>query len=122
MQLAANAAFPRGRDLETGAAITDLGAARATFDVRVPVTALLPYGTLALRTRWTDASAKDDLTLARPSFWTASLELSALAWNTRMTLAIKNLTNTSYREPLSFIAEPGRSVLLSLRRELALPW
>ena len=122
VQLAANAAFPRGRDLATGTAITDLGAARATLDVRMPVTALLPYGALAVRARWTDASAKDDLTLARPSFWTASLELSCLAWNTRMSLAVKNLTNTRYREPLSFIAEPGRSVLVSLRRELALPW
>ena len=51
VQLAANAAFPRGRDLATGAAITDLGAARATLDVRVPVPALLPSGALAVRTR-----------------------------------------------------------------------
>jgi len=119
--LAANAAFPRGRDLTTGAAITDLGAARATLDIRIPVPALLPYGALAVRTRWTDASAKDDLTLARPAFWTGALELSCLAWSTRLTLAVKNVTNTRYREPLSFIAEPGRSVLLSFRRELALP-
>jgi hemoglobin/transferrin/lactoferrin receptor protein len=120
--LAANAAFPRGRDLTTGAAITDLGAARATFDLRIPVPALLPYGALAVRTRWTDAAAKDDLTLSRPAFWTGALELSWLAWNTRMTLAMKNVTNTRYREPLSFIAEPGRSVMLSFRRDLALPW
>lgn len=120
--LAANAAFPRGRDLATGAEIPDLGAARVTFDVRIPAPALLPYGALAVRTRWTDASAKDDLTLARPAFWTAALELSCLAWNTRMTLTVKNLTNTRYREPVSFIAEPGRSVMLSFRHELALPW
>ena len=82
----------------------------------------LPSGALAVRARWTDASAKDDVTLARPSFWTPSLELSCLAWNTRTTLAVKNFTNTRYREPLSFIPEPGRSVLLSMRRELALPW
>jgi hemoglobin/transferrin/lactoferrin receptor protein len=119
--LAANAAFPRGRDLTTGAAITDLGAARATLDIRIPVPVLLPYGALAVRTRWTDASAKDDLTLARPAFWTGALELSCLAWSTRLTLAVKNVTNTRYREPLSFIAEPGRSVMLSFRRDLALP-
>jgi hemoglobin/transferrin/lactoferrin receptor protein len=119
--LAANAAFPRGRDLTTGAAITDLGAARATLDIRIPVPVLLPYGALAVRTRWTDASAKDDLTLARPAFWTGALELSCLAWNTRLTLAVKNVSNTRYREPLSFIAEPGRSVMLSFRRDLALP-
>ena len=122
VRVAANAAFPRGRDLETGAAISDLGAARATVDVRLPMTRLLPYGALAVRARWTDASAKNDLTLARPSFWTSSLELSCLAWNTRLTLAVKNVTNTRYREPLSFIPEPGRSVLVSMRRELALPW
>ncbi|HEY6193921.1 MAG TPA: TonB-dependent receptor [Candidatus Eisenbacteria bacterium] len=122
VQLAANAAFPRGRDLETGAAISDLGAARATLDVRFPLPALLPAGALAVRARWTDASAKGDVALARPSFWTSSLELSCLAWNTRTTLAVKNVTNTRYREPLSFIPEPGRGVLLSMRRELALPW
>jgi hemoglobin/transferrin/lactoferrin receptor protein len=122
VQVAANAAFPRGRDLATGGAISDLGAARATFDVRVPVARLLPYGALAVRARWTDASAKDDLTLARPSFWTSSVELSCVLWGTRTALAVKNLTNTRYREPLSFIAEPGRSVTLSLRRELDLPW
>jgi outer membrane receptor protein involved in Fe transport len=122
VRVAANAAFPRGRDLQTGAAISDLGAARATVDVRLPMTRLLPYGALAVRARWTDASAKDDLALARPAFWTSSLELSCLTWNTRMTLTVRNLTNTRYREPLSFIPEPGRSVLVSMRRELALPW
>ena len=122
VQLAANAAFPRGRDLATGGAISDLGAARATFDIRVPIARVLPSGALAVRARWTDASAKDDLTLARPSFWTSSVELSCVAWDTRAALAVKNLTNTRYREPLSFIAEPGRSLTLSLRRELGLPW
>ena len=48
-------------------------------------------------------------------------DLSTLLWNTRLTVTVKNLTNTRYREPMSFIAEPGRSVLLSMRRELALP-
>ena len=125
LRVAANAAFPRGRDLETGKPITDLGAARATLDVRVPMTRLLPYGALSVRTRWTDASVSDDAstdaTLARPAFWTASLDLSSLLWNTRVTLTVKNLTNTRYREPMSFIAEPGRSVLVSMRRELTLP-
>jgi len=60
--------------------------------------------------------------LARPSFWTASTELSCVAWGTRIALAVTNLTNTRYREPLSFIPEPGRTVLLSMRREMALPW
>lgn len=122
LRVSANAAFPRGLDLGTGRRITDIGAARATVDVRLPMTRLLPYGALSLRGRWTDASGTDDETLARPAFWTSSLELSCVTWNTRLTVAVKNLTNTRYREPLSFIPEPGRSVLLSMRRELALPW
>jgi len=122
LHASANAAFPRGRDLATGAAIPDLGAARATIDLRAPFARVLPYGALALRVRWTDASAKDDVNLARASFWTASTEISCVAWGTRIALAVKNLTNTRYREPLSFIPEPGRTVLLSMRREMALPW
>ena len=125
VRVAANAAFPRGRDLETGKPITDIGAARATLDVRIPLTRLMPLGALAVRTRWTNASESDDAatetTLSRPAFWTASADLSTLLWNTRLTVTVKNLTNTRYREPMSFIAEPGRSVLLSMRRELALP-
>ena len=62
------------------------------------------------------------MNLARPAFWTSSAELSGVAWDTRIALTVKNLTNTRYREPLSFIPEPGRTVLLSMRRELALPW
>jgi hemoglobin/transferrin/lactoferrin receptor protein len=122
MQVTLNAAFPRGKDLETGAEVPDLGAARATIDFRFPVPRVLPYGALAVRARWTDASAKDDVNLARPAFWTSSVELSCLAWQTRATLAVKNLTNTRYREPLSFIPEPGRTATFSLRRELNLPW
>ena len=35
---------------------------------------------------------------------------------------MRNLTNTRYFEPLSFIPEPGRSFTLSVRRDVALPW
>gem|GEM_PF-3400078 len=122
LHASANAAFPRGRDLETGAAIPDLGAARATIDLRTPIARVLPFGAFAVRVRWTDASAKDDVNLARAAFWTASTELSCVAWGTRVALAVKNVTNTRYREPLSFIPEPGRTVLLSMRREMDLPW
>jgi hemoglobin/transferrin/lactoferrin receptor protein len=122
LRASANAAFPRGRDLETGAAIPDLGAARATFDLSAPIARVLPFGAVAVRVRWTDASAKDDVNLARAAFWTASSEISCVAWGTRIALTVTNLTNTRYREPLSFIAEPGRTVLLYMRREMALPW
>ena len=122
LRASANAAFPRGRDLETGATIPDIGAARATIDLRVPVARVLPNGGFAVRVRWTDASAKGDLNLSRAAFWTAATELSCVAWGTRVALAVKNITNTRYYEPLSFIPEPGRTVLLSMRREMALPW
>ena len=122
LHASANAAFPRGRDLATGAPIPDIGAARATLDLRAPVARVLPSGSFTVRVRWTDASAKGDLTLSRAAYWTASTELSCVTWGTRLALAVTNLTNTRYYEPLSFIPEPGRTVLLSLRREMALPW
>src|SRR5262249_34161151 len=118
----ARASLPRGRDLAPGAAVPDLGAAGATLDLRVPVARVVRTGALALRVRWSDATARHDVVLARPAFWTASSELSCIAWGTRVALAVTNLTNTRYREPLSFIPEPGRTVLLSMRREMALPW
>jgi len=117
MKLSAGAAFPRGRDLATGEPLTDVGAARVTLDARVPVGRWLPYGQLALRGRWTNATLQDDPLLARPAFWTASAELSCVAWDTRWSLSVRNLTDTRYREPMSFIDEPGRSVSLSVRRE-----
>jgi hemoglobin/transferrin/lactoferrin receptor protein len=122
LRASANAAFPRGRDLETGVTIPDLGAARATLDLRMPVARVLPNGAFALRIRWTDASAQDDVNLARAASWYAATELACVAWGTRISLAVTTLTNTRYREPLSFIPAPGRTVLLSLRREMALPW
>jgi outer membrane receptor protein involved in Fe transport len=127
LQLAATAAFPRGRDLETGEPIQDLGTAHATIDVRVPMTRallakLLPQGALALRARWTNAlpaPQADQPELARPADWTADAELSATVLGGRVALAVRNLANTRYREPLSFIDEPGRSVALSMRRDLS---
>jgi len=70
LHASANAAFPRGRDLATGETIPDLGAARATLDLRMPVARVLPFGAFAVRVRWTDASSKGDLNLARAAFWT----------------------------------------------------
>ncbi len=39
-------------------------------------------------------------------------------------IAVRNLWNASYREPLSFIPEPGRVFAMSLRRDfdVALPF
>jgi len=117
-------AFPRGTDLATGQPISDLGAARATFDFRLPAPHIVPQGTLALRVRWTNATrtSSGEEVLARPTFWTASAEAGLTALDARWTLAVRNLTNQRYEEPLSFVAEPGRMVSLSVRRDVALPW
>lgn len=123
VQAQLSAGFPRGRDLETGQAIDDVGAARATLDLRTPAPRFLPLGLLTLRVRWTDATVGDtgeNDVLARPPFWTASAEASGVWSGVRVTLAVKNLTNERYREPLSFLDEPGRTVSLAARWEGAL--
>ena len=114
-------AAPRGYDLATGKRVTDLGAARANLEVRLPVRHLLTDAQFAVRARWTDASGKGDPTVARPSFWTGAVELGFTAARTRVTASVRNVTNTRYREPLSFIPEAGRSFVVSLRRDFAIP-
>ncbi len=117
-------AFPRGENRDTGEPIANLGASRATLDVRLPAPRFMPLGTFAFRVRWTDAArtSQGEEVLSRPAFWTASAEAGFTALATRFTLAVRNLTNTRYQEPLSFIPEPGRSFTLSVRRDLTLPW
>ena len=121
VRLTAGAAFPRGYDLATGDRLTDIGAARTTLDARVGAGRWLPSGQLALRVRWTDATPNESQELAQPAFWTASAEASCVVRETRVALSVRNLTNTQYREPMSFIDEPGRSVMLSVRREFLWP-
>jgi len=110
--------LPRARDVSTGKKLVDPGTARVTADLTVPATRLVPNGQIALRVRWNDAVTGVDSTLARPAFSTTSLEVSSLWAGTRVTLALRNLWNHSYREPLSFIEEPGRSLAFSVRRDL----
>jgi hypothetical protein len=74
----------------------------------------VPSGILSLRTRWCDGVATTRCArrrglLSRPAFWTADAELGTTLAGAASTFAIRNLTNTSYREPLSFIDEPGRT-------------
>ena len=59
-----------------------------------------------------------DTTLARPAFSTTAVELSSIWMGVRASVAVRNLFDHDYREPLSFIAEPGRTVAFSLRRDL----
>lgn len=124
VQAAFAAAFPQGIDLDTHEPVSDLGAARATCDLRVPAPRFVPQGTLAVRVRWTDASrtSSGEEILARAAFWMASAEAGCTALDARWTLAVRNLTNTRYCEPLSFIPEPGRAISLSVRRDVSLPW
>lgn len=117
VQAQLGAGFPRGRDLETGESIADIGAARATLDLRTTAPRFIPLGLLSLRVRWTNASRSNqgEEVLARPAFWTASAEASGSWSGVRLTLAVRNLTNTRYREPLSFLDEPGRTIVLAAR-------
>jgi outer membrane receptor protein involved in Fe transport len=112
--------LPRAKDVQTGEKIVDAGTARATFDLSFPVPRVIPAGMFAVRVRWNDAVTGVDSTLARPAFSTTSLELSSMWAGVRASIAIKNLWNHSYREPLSFIDEPGRTVAVSLRRDIGL--
>jgi outer membrane receptor protein involved in Fe transport len=118
-QLAAG--FPRGTDVETGKPLVDVGAARATLDLRTAAPRFIPMGLASVRVRWTDATRGDDTegsqVLARPPFWTVSAEASGSWSGVRLTLAVRNLTNERYREPLSFLDEPGRTFSLAARWE-----
>ncbi len=122
-----NVAVPHGRDRDTGEKLVDSGVARTTLDLAAPVR-LIPNGRIALRTRWTDGITANGLrgsfeavnSLTRPAFWTGSLELSSLIAGFLATVAVNNVSDTYYREPLSFIPEPGRTVAVSLRRDFNL--
>lgn len=113
-----NAAFPHGTDRETGTKLTDTGTGRVTLDAGVPVYGLMPMGRLSARLRWNNAVTGVDPQFARPAFVTGDLEASMLLGSTRVVAAVRNLWNTQYREPLSFIEEPGRTYSFSLRHDL----
>ncbi len=113
-----HAALPRGIDRETGERLTDVGVARVTIDLGGPLFQRHPV-TWAVRSRWSDRVEDPQGTLARPAFATYSAEFAGVWFDTRLTLAFRNLTHHRYREPLSFIEEPGRSVAVSIRRDFS---
>ena len=122
--LQGNAGFPRGIDSETGKRILDVGTSRVTADVTVPIPGLLPLGQLSARARWNDAVKPEEVQqalLARPAFWAAALEASTVVAGVRAAVAVRNVFDTYYMEPLSFIPEGGRTWSLSLRREFSVP-
>ncbi len=119
-----NAAFPRGIDTETGKRILDVGTSRVTMDVTLPAGRLLPMGQLSARLRWSDAVPAQEVQealLARDASWVASAEASSVVGGVRVVLAVRNLFDTFYYEPLSFIPEPGRTFALSLRKDFSAP-
>ena len=111
-----HAALPRGVDRESGDPLADVGAARVTLDLAGPLFARHPV-TWAVRGRWSDRIEDPQGTLTRPAFTTYAAELAGQWFETRVTLALRNLTNHRYRELLSFIEEPGRTVAVSVRRD-----
>jgi hemoglobin/transferrin/lactoferrin receptor protein len=126
--LGVTATAPRGRDLDSGETLTDIGAARVALDVSVPLPRVVPQGMAGLRARWTDAvtldrpaSEGEALAITRPSFWTFAAETGITAWGSRVTVAVRNLLDARYREPLGFIDEPGRTVTLMVQRGFEMP-
>ncbi len=96
---------------------TDAGTARASVEMTVPVTNMVPQGLFSVRWRWNDAFQPRVGTLAQPSFHITSAELSTAMGSTRVVFAVNNVFDRSYREPLSYIPEPGRAFSMSVRRE-----
>ena len=121
VRIGLNAANPRGIDRNTGERLLDAGTPRVTFDVITPIPRASML-TIGARVRWNDAVRSPDSSFARPAFWTTSLELSAVHWRTRAVVAVQNLFDASYREPLSFIPEPTRTFAISLRPEFDWPF
>ncbi len=105
---------PRGKDLETGEALTDYSAPRASIDLGYAWTRLGPDGAVWLRTRGTDATISVVEDLNRPASWTASAEVSGSLRGIQASFAIQNLTNEFYREPMSFLPESGRQFVVTL--------
>ena len=120
-ELALNGTLPRGIDRTTGERLDDIGVARASVEVGLPLR-VLPAGGLSFRWRWNDAVTTGNDALRRPAFSTTSFQADCVVGGTRMVAAVNNLWNVAYREPLSFISEPGRTFTLSAYRDFQARW
>lgn len=116
-----SATAPRGVDRASGDRLTDVGASRATLEWRGPVPRM-ERSQWAMRARWQDGVRAAEGGLERPASWVAAVELATVLAGTRVTLAVQNLFDRSYREPMSLIPEAGRTWVLAVRREQSLPW
>ncbi len=121
-ELGISGTLPRGRDLTTGDKLEDMGTARASIELIAPVRRLLPYGSISTRVRWNDAVRGVSQVLRQPAFSTTSVQADCVIGGVRAAFAVNNLWNTRYREPMSFIAEPGRTFALSLYRDFSGRW
>ncbi|HUK64089.1 MAG TPA: TonB-dependent receptor [Dongiaceae bacterium] len=127
--LTAQATLPRGTDLATGDPLPDIGASRVTGELAFGLPRFVPQGRAAIRVRWFDAvkvtdrgaAEGEDVLLARPAATTVAVEGGATVVGLRVTLAVRNLFNLGYREPMSFIDEAGRTVAFSIRRDFETP-
>jgi outer membrane receptor protein involved in Fe transport len=111
------AAFPRGRDLATGADITDIGRASASARLSVELGHRLHDARLAAQHRWFARIDDDSDFLDADEASVTSLELSAPVAGCRAALSVQNLFDRFYAQQLSIIPEPGRTVAFSLSRE-----
>ena len=120
-RLELSATAPRGFNRASGDRLTDVGSPRATFEWRGPVPRAA-RAQWAARARWQDGVRSAEGGLERPASWIAAVELATVLGGTRVSLAVQNLFDRSYREPLSLIPEAGRTWVLAVRREQSLPW
>jgi outer membrane receptor protein involved in Fe transport len=132
--LGITAAAPHGIDLETGARLPSAGTRRTTFDVQAHLPAPSPRvddWRAAVRARWSDAvpaeaalagdsESSSTTSFARSASWAVDVETRARLGTTELALSIRNLFDHAYREPLSYIEEPGRTFGISVRHDFAL--
>lgn len=115
-----NVSAPRGTDLDTGDRLADIGTARASLDLTLQLPALLPQGGVATRLLWNDAVRGSDDILVRPDYFVVHAEMSCVFFGVRGIVAVSNVGDVHYREPMSFIDAPGRYYTFALRREFNL--
>jgi len=120
-ELGVNGSLPRTEDRATGKPLDDAGATRASIELLAPVRGVLPNGAIGVRARWMDAVKNVSESLRTPAFWTMSVQADCVIGHVRAVLAVNNLWNKAYREPMSFIAEPGRTYAFSLYRDFSMP-
>lgn len=115
---------PRGEDLDTGDRIPDTGVSRASAEgswTYEPGRLWWQRSRLSARWSWADALEDVDDSLSKPSFWTIDVDLAAqVRPGTEIQFAVRNVLDESYEQPLSFIAEPGRTWSLALRHAFRL--